>query len=230
MARTCRIGPPRPTSLQGRAKKAKSPQGDRFRHRYGRRDEDVLPQCWRDIRKEAAAGVEQVRAQAYEQPLDEHRHRLVERLQQQRYRATLVRRHDSPTGAGTPRPLGIPRTGAVRRQDTEHRVQSAPTGRKTERRVAGVRGSVGPGSPGARAPPPPDRPDETPGLAHALHRVGSGAPPPPAASTVPAAQRQTPWVLPRRRRPGARRQPASVLHHSQTAFAAVAQSASPTPP
>jgi RNA-directed DNA polymerase len=71
-------------------------------------DEDFLKQCWRDIRKDAAAGVDQVSAQAYEQHLDENIHCLVERLQQKRYRAKLVRRHDIPKGDGTQRPLGIP--------------------------------------------------------------------------------------------------------------------------
>jgi hypothetical protein len=55
---------PRPTSLQGIAKKAARQQGDRFRNRYGRLDEDFLKQCWRDIRQEAASGVDQVSAQA----------------------------------------------------------------------------------------------------------------------------------------------------------------------
>jgi RNA-directed DNA polymerase len=97
-----------PTSLQGIAKKAASQQGYRFRNLYGMLDEDFLKQCWRDIRKEAAAGVDQGSAQAYEQPLDEHLHRLVERLKQKRYRAKLVRRHDSLQRDGTQRPLGIP--------------------------------------------------------------------------------------------------------------------------
>jgi RNA-directed DNA polymerase len=52
--------------------------------------------------------VEQVSAHADAPPRDEPRHRLVERLQQTRDRATRVRRHDRPTGDGTPRPLGIP--------------------------------------------------------------------------------------------------------------------------
>jgi hypothetical protein len=56
--------PPRPPSLQGRAQKAARPKGSRFRHRYGRRNADCLPQGWRDIRQEAAAGVDPVRAQA----------------------------------------------------------------------------------------------------------------------------------------------------------------------
>jgi retron-type reverse transcriptase len=67
-----------------------------------------LKQCWRDIRKDAAAGGDQVSAQEDEQHLEEHSPRLVERLKHKRYRATRVRRQDMPTGDGTPRPLGIP--------------------------------------------------------------------------------------------------------------------------
>jgi RNA-directed DNA polymerase len=99
---------PRPTSLQGIAQQAERPQGDRCRNRYGMLNEDFLKQCGRDIRQDAAAGVEQVRAQAYAQHLDANSHGLVARLQQQRYRAQLGRRHDSPTGDGPQRPLGIP--------------------------------------------------------------------------------------------------------------------------
>jgi len=97
-----------PPSLQGRAQKAASQKGSRFRNLYGRLDEDFLTQGGRDIRKDAAAGVDQVSAQAYEPHLDENLHRLVERLKQKRYRAKLVRRHDIPKGDGTQRPLGIP--------------------------------------------------------------------------------------------------------------------------
>ena len=97
-----------PTSLQGRAQKADSQKGSRFRNLSGMLDEDCLQQCWRDIRQDAAAGVAQVRAQAYEQHLDETIHRLVERLKQKRYRAQRVRRHSMPTGDGTQGSLGIP--------------------------------------------------------------------------------------------------------------------------
>jgi RNA-directed DNA polymerase len=105
-----------PTALQGIAKKAASQQGYRVRTLYGMLDEDFLKQCWRDSRKDAASRVDHVSAQAYEQHVDEHIHHLVERLQQKRYRATLGRRHDSPTGDGTPRPLGIPAVEDKRRQ------------------------------------------------------------------------------------------------------------------
>src|SRR5712692_8578261 len=97
-----------PPSLQGRAQKAARQKGSRFRHLSGMRDEDFLKQCWRDIRQDAAAGVEQGSAQEDEQHLEEHIHHRGERLTQKRYRATLVRRHSLPTGDGTQRPLGIP--------------------------------------------------------------------------------------------------------------------------
>jgi RNA-directed DNA polymerase len=71
-------------------------------------DEDCLTQCWRDIRQDAAAGVDQGSAQEDAQHLEEHMHRLVECLKQKRYRAKLVRRHSIPTGDGTQRPLGMP--------------------------------------------------------------------------------------------------------------------------
>src|SRR4029453_14398646 len=97
-----------PTSLQGLAQKAASQKGYRFRNLYGRLNEDFLKQGWRDIRQDAAAGVDQVSAQEYEQHLDENIHHLVERLQQKRYRAKLVRRPYILKGEGTRRPRGIP--------------------------------------------------------------------------------------------------------------------------
>ena len=48
---------------------------------------DVLTQCWRDLRQDAAAGVDQGSAQEDAPHPDENIHRLVERVQQQRYRA-----------------------------------------------------------------------------------------------------------------------------------------------
>ena len=103
-----------PTSLQGRAQKAARHQGYRFRNLYGRLKEDFLTQCWRDIRQDAAAGVEQVSAQAEAQHLDANIHQRVERLLQQRSRAQRVRRHAMPQGDGTPRPLGRPAVDAPR--------------------------------------------------------------------------------------------------------------------
>src|SRR5262249_28848920 len=84
-------------------------------------------------------------------------------------------------------------------------------------------------SPGEKTPQTSDRTEETPDLAQALHRVGQGEPPPAVASTVPAAQRQTPRVLQLLRSPRERRQPARVLQQSHTDVVEVAQSTKPTP-
>jgi len=43
-------------------------------------NEEFLHECWRDIRKDAAYGVDRVSAKDYEQNLDENIHDLVERL------------------------------------------------------------------------------------------------------------------------------------------------------
>ena len=48
------------TSLQGRAEKAKSQATDRCRNRSGRLHGELLQGCWRDIRKAAAYGVDEV--------------------------------------------------------------------------------------------------------------------------------------------------------------------------
>jgi group II intron reverse transcriptase/maturase len=71
-------------------------------------NEEFLRECWRDIRKDAASGVDQVSAQDYEQNLEENIHNLVERLKRKQYRAKLVRRQYIPKGDGKLRPLGIP--------------------------------------------------------------------------------------------------------------------------
>jgi hypothetical protein len=97
-----------PTALQGRAQTAARQTGYRFRHRDGRRNEDCLKPCWRAIRPDAAAGGDHVSAQVDDQPRDATSHDLVERLPQTRCRAPRVRRHDSPNGDGTQRPLGNP--------------------------------------------------------------------------------------------------------------------------
>jgi RNA-directed DNA polymerase len=97
-----------PTSLQGIAKKAQSQKRYRFRNLYGMLNEELLRESWREIKKHAAAGVDQISAQDYEQQLEENIRDLVERLKQKRYRAKLVKRHYLPKGNGQFRPLGIP--------------------------------------------------------------------------------------------------------------------------
>jgi RNA-directed DNA polymerase len=97
-----------PTSLQGIAKKAQEQKQYRFRNLYGMLNEELLRASWREIKKHAAYGVDQISAQDYEQHLEENIRALVERLKQKRYRAKLVKRHYIPKGNGQLRPLGIP--------------------------------------------------------------------------------------------------------------------------
>ena len=99
-----------PTSLQAIAQKAKTKKQHRFGNLYELLNEAWLKECWRDIRKDAAYGVDRVSAQDYEQNLDENIRQLVERLKRKAYRAKLVRRQYIPKGEGKFRPLGIPAT------------------------------------------------------------------------------------------------------------------------
>ena len=98
------------TSLQGIAKRAKGQKKHRFQDLYRMLDEEFLLESWRDIRKDAACGVDQVSAEEYEQNLGENIRDLVERLKRGGYRAKLVRRKYIPKGEGKMRPLGIPAT------------------------------------------------------------------------------------------------------------------------
>ncbi|HEX9872347.1 MAG TPA: reverse transcriptase [Candidatus Tectomicrobia bacterium] len=97
-----------PPSLQGIAEKAQSQKQSRCRNRYGRLNEELLTESWREIKKSAAAGGDQLSAQVYEQHLEGNIQDVVERLKQKRYRAKLVTRHSIPKGNGQRRPLGMP--------------------------------------------------------------------------------------------------------------------------
>ena len=97
-----------PTSLQGRAKKAARHKPHRFRNLFGLLSVVFLLGCWRWLNKRAAPGVDRIRAWEYGKHLREHVDDLAERVQTERYRATLVRRQYIPKGQGKLRPLGIP--------------------------------------------------------------------------------------------------------------------------
>ena len=70
------------TFLSGIAKKAHEQPQHRFgvaatRNLYELLNEAYLHECWRDIRKDAAYGVDRISAQDYEQNLDENIHDLA---------------------------------------------------------------------------------------------------------------------------------------------------------
>jgi retron-type reverse transcriptase len=92
------------TSLQGIAKKAQSNRKHRFGNLYEMLNEEMLRDCWRYIRKDAACGVDRVSAEEYEQNLVENIRQLVKRLKRKSYRAKLVRRQYIPKEDGRMRP------------------------------------------------------------------------------------------------------------------------------
>ncbi len=97
-----------PTSLLAIAKKAQEQKDLRFFNLYRLIDEKFLLECWRNIRKNAACGVDRVSAEQYGENLMDNIRNLVERLKRKTYRARLVRRHWIPKPDGRQRPLGIP--------------------------------------------------------------------------------------------------------------------------
>jgi len=98
----------KPTSLQGIANKAKTDKQQRVRDLYGCLDADLLLDCWGDLNKQAASGVDGLTAQAYAVNLQANITALARRLKGKRYRAKLVRRCYIPKENGAERPLGIP--------------------------------------------------------------------------------------------------------------------------
>jgi len=96
------------TSLLAIAKKAQEKKDLRFFNLYRLIDENFLLDCWRDIRKNAAYGVDRISAGQYGENLIDNIRKLVERLKRKTYRARLVRRHWIPKLDGRMRPLGIP--------------------------------------------------------------------------------------------------------------------------
>jgi RNA-directed DNA polymerase len=97
------------TSLLAIANKAKDRKHYRFLNLYRLiGDENFLLDCWSDIRKNAAYGVDRVSAQQYGENLIDNIRNLIDRLKRKSYRARLVRRHYIPKPDGHMRPLGIP--------------------------------------------------------------------------------------------------------------------------
>jgi retron-type reverse transcriptase len=98
----------KPTSLRGIANKAKGNKRHRFRDLYRLLNVEFLLDCWGDLNKDSASGVDEVTWQNYAENLHANVEALVERLKSKRYRAKLVRRLYIPKGKGKERPLGIP--------------------------------------------------------------------------------------------------------------------------
>ena len=102
------LGKYEPTSLREISIKAKTQRKHRFQNLYRCLNAPFLYNCWRDLNKNAASGVDNVTAQCYEEDLETNILALAERLETNHYRAKLVRRCYIPKEDGKERPLGIP--------------------------------------------------------------------------------------------------------------------------
>ena len=100
------VGPEarKPTSLRGIADKANADKRHRFRDLYRCLNVELLLDCWDDLNQDAASGVDGGTWHLSADNLQTNVEALVERLKRKRYRAKLIRRHDSPTGNGPERP------------------------------------------------------------------------------------------------------------------------------
>jgi RNA-directed DNA polymerase len=96
------------TSLRAIAQKAVQSKKHRFADLYRLLNHANLRECFYQLRKEAAPGVDGVSFEEYEKNLEANLHSLVKQLVNKSYRAQPVRRKYIPKGNGKVRPLGIP--------------------------------------------------------------------------------------------------------------------------
>ena len=96
------------TSLRGIAKKANENKTYRFGNLYKLLNVEALREAFHDLKKKAAAGVDNITAKEYAEELESNLGKVVEQLKSKQYRAKLVRRVYIDKGNGKKRPLGIP--------------------------------------------------------------------------------------------------------------------------
>lgn len=98
------------TSLQGISQKAKRLKNNRFQNLYRLIDVNALRIAWKQVNKNAAAGIDKITAEEYAKNLKGNIVETVNSLKAKSYRTKLVRRVEIPKGEGKTRPLGIPAT------------------------------------------------------------------------------------------------------------------------
>ena len=96
------------TSLHGIAEASRRHRRKRFRSLYSCFNRVLLEQSYRELNKNAAAGVDGVTYEQYGKDLQRNLLDLENRLKNKRYHAKLVRRTFIPKPTGGQRPLGIP--------------------------------------------------------------------------------------------------------------------------
>jgi len=96
------------STLLGLKEKARREPKHRFRSLYREINLPMLYESFRDLKRNAAPGVDGLSVTDYEEDLDGNLRRLLERLVGKTYRSQHVRRKYIPKGGGKTRSLGIP--------------------------------------------------------------------------------------------------------------------------
>lgn len=96
------------TSLHGIAEAARQHKRKRFRSLYSCFNRVLLEQSYRELNKDAAAGIDGMTYEEYGTNLQASLLDLEDRLKRKAYHAKLVRRVFIPKASGGKRPLGIP--------------------------------------------------------------------------------------------------------------------------
>jgi group II intron reverse transcriptase/maturase len=97
------------TTLRRIAEKARKEPGFKFTSLYHLLNEELLRECFQRLRKDAAAGIDDLTKEEYAENLDANLSDLIGRLHRMAYRPQPVRRTYIPKpGSAKQRPLGIP--------------------------------------------------------------------------------------------------------------------------
>jgi len=97
------------TKLHRIAEKARNEPGFKFTSLYHLLDEELLRECFKRLRKDAAAGIDEITKELYAANLDANLLNLIDRLHRMAYIPQPVRRKYIPKpGSTKQRPLGIP--------------------------------------------------------------------------------------------------------------------------
>jgi group II intron reverse transcriptase/maturase len=97
------------TKLRRIAEKARNEPSFKFTSLYHLMNEELLRGCFKRLRKDAAAGIDEMTKDEYAENLDANLSNLIERLHKMAYRPQPVRRKYIPKpGSTKQRPLGIP--------------------------------------------------------------------------------------------------------------------------
>lgn len=103
-----RSGEKTETGLERIARTARANKRYKFRALASLLREEFLAECFADLKKGKALGVDGMSLEEYERNLDGNLMRLVQQMKKQSYRPQPVRRAYIPKSNGRKRPLGIP--------------------------------------------------------------------------------------------------------------------------